>query len=51
MACLNIKLYSDILASTSIVTLVLLVGYWKLTYSVVLYNILCRHICKDQLDC
>ena len=51
MACLNIKLYSDVLASTSVVILVLLVGFWKLTYSVVLNNMLCRHISKDQLDC
>jgi len=51
MACLSLKLYSDVLASTSVVILVLLVGYWKLTYSVVINSMLCRHICKDQLDC
>jgi hypothetical protein len=52
MACLNIKLYSDVLASTSVVILVPLFGYWKLTYSVILNDsILCTHICKDQLHC
>ena len=51
MACLNIKLYSDVLASTSVVILILLVGYGKLTFSVVINSMLCGHICKDQLCC